>query len=479
MIIKSNFYGPIIKLTTLLLVIIVTSCSTRQEKAKERNRPNIILIMSDDQGWGDVGYNGHPHLKTPALDEMAKNGAVFTRFYSASAVCSPTRGSVLTGRQPDRYGICHANCGHMPQEEITLAELVKEKGYATGHFGKWHLGTLTKDTLDANRGGRPKNDAHYSPPWQNGYDECFVTESKVPTWDPMVVPPRSAGDVSGKLTPGGHFGTFYWNGAGKIVTTNLDGDDSRVIMDRVIPFIDKSINDNKPFLSVIWFHTPHLPTLTGEKYKNLYPGLSEDQQHFYGALSAMDEQIGRLRDHLKKSGVSDNTILFFTSDNGPEGKQTKGRTQGLTKGLQGRKRSLLEGGIRVPGIVEWPDRIKKGTIEGFPAFTTDYFPTVASIIGTDISQFNRTYDGVDLMPVLQGKVKSRNKEMIFQLRKQVALMNGNYKIYSDDKGESFNLFNLEEDPSEETNLASEQPDKLESLINMYRLWKQAMEEEIL
>jgi len=246
------------------------SCEKPKPSNQPEQLPNIILIMSDDQGWGDTGYNGHPHLKTPVLDEMAAKGVVFNRFYAGSAVCSPTRGSVMTGRHPDRYGICYANCGHLPADEITLAEMVKGKGYATGHFGKWHLGTLTKDTIDANRGGRPENQQHYSPPWENGFDVCFVTESKVPTWDPMIVPPKSAGDVSGKLAEGEPFGTYYWDGPGQIVESNLQGDDSRVIMDRVLPFIDQAANKQQPFLSIIWFHTPHLPVLTGDVYKSRY-----------------------------------------------------------------------------------------------------------------------------------------------------------------------------------------------------------------
>src|SRR5690606_24875186 len=133
---------------------IIASCLLFISELNAQNQsPNIILIMTDDQGWGDTGYNGHPLLKTPNLDAMVSNGVEFTRFYAASAVCSPTRGSVITGRHPLRYGICYANCGHILPEEITLAEMVKEVGYTTGHFGKWHLGTLTETELDANRGG--------------------------------------------------------------------------------------------------------------------------------------------------------------------------------------------------------------------------------------------------------------------------------------------------------------------------------------
>ena len=132
--------NPILKiLIVFLLPLLIASC---QKKSTEATRPNIILIMTDDQGWGDTGYNGHPYLKTPSIDEMASNGVVFNRFYAASAVCSPTRGSVMTGRHPLRYGICHANCGHLRTEEVTLGELGKEAGYVTGIFGKWHLARI-------------------------------------------------------------------------------------------------------------------------------------------------------------------------------------------------------------------------------------------------------------------------------------------------------------------------------------------------
>ncbi|MHC4499432.1 MAG: sulfatase-like hydrolase/transferase, partial [Planctomycetota bacterium] len=163
-------------------------CAVARPNAGARlKRPNVVLVMTDDQGWGDVGYNGHPVLKTPNLDQMAEEGIRFERFYSGAPVCSPTRGSCLTGRHPFRYGIYHANVGHMKKDEITLAEVLKMQGCATGHFGKWHLGTLTKTVKESNRGGK-RGAAHYSPPWENGFDECFSTEAKVPTWDPMVRP---------------------------------------------------------------------------------------------------------------------------------------------------------------------------------------------------------------------------------------------------------------------------------------------------
>lgn len=459
-------------LLVFLLPLLIASC---QKKSTEATRPNIILIMTDDQGWGDTGYNGHPYLKTPNIDEMASSGVVFNRFYAASAVCSPTRGSVMTGRHPLRYGICHANCGHLRTEEVTLAELGKEAGYVTAVFGKWHLGTLTRDTIDANRGGRPQHDAHYSPPSEHGFDTYFVTESKVPTWDPMITPPRSAGDVRSSLHESEPFNTFYWSAPGKIITENLAGDDSRVIMDRVIPFVDDAVKNDQPFLGVVWFHTPHLPVIAGENYKEQYKDLSEDQQHFYGALTAMDEQVGRLRKTLRELGVADHTVLFFTSDNGPEGTTVTGRTQGITKGLRGRKRSLYEGGIRVPGIMEWPGKVPSGSILESPCFTSDYFPTIASILNINLEKYERPYDGVNLLPLVNGTVERREKNLAFRFRQQASLINETHKIYSNDGGKTFELYDISSDPSESVNIAASYPQILNELVAEWHQWRASQE----
>jgi arylsulfatase len=171
-------------LTKLLFVggVGIFAC---KEPAK---RPNIILIMTDDQGWYDAGFNGNTEILTPWTDSLASSGVVFNRFYSASAVSSPTRASLITGRNPLRMNIPYANKGQMKDEEITIPEILKNEGYSTGHFGKWHLGTLTKSVLDANRGGREEFLDEYSIPTEHGYDISFCTESKVPTFDPMVYP---------------------------------------------------------------------------------------------------------------------------------------------------------------------------------------------------------------------------------------------------------------------------------------------------
>lgn len=432
--------------------------------------------MTDDQGWGDVAYNGHPYLQTPHLDQMVREGVEFTRFYAASAVCSPTRASVLTGRHPVRLGVCHANCGHLKPEEISLAELVKERGYTTGHFGKWHLGTLTRTRLDANRGGQEKFANDYAPPWDHGFDECFVTESKVPTWDPMITPPASAMDI-GKRDPGTPFGTCYWTGPEQVEEKNLEEDDSRVIMDRVIPFIDRVVAAERPFLSVIWFHTPHLPVITGTAYQHIYQGLTEDQQHFYGSLTAMDEQIGRLRQHLAELGVAENTLIFFTSDNGPEGNTPDQRHAGQTYGLKGRKRSLHEGGIRVPGIMLWPGKVPGGQVVNTPVYTSDYFPTIAHALGIDLKKYNRPFDGTDILPLIREpkKAASRDRYLPFLLGTQAAYIGTRYKIYRQNAAAEWQLFDLLDDPGESTDLADNKPALLEKLKAEWLQWETSVQ----
>lgn len=447
--------------------------------AQDINRPNIILIMTDDQGWGDAGYQGHPELKTPNLDKMAAKGLVFNRFYAAAPVCSPTRGSVLTGRHPYRYGIPYANTGHIKKEEILLPEVLKEQGYTTGHFGKWHLGTMDKHVKESNRGGYARHVQHYAPPWENGYDVCFATESKMPTWDPMINPDHQVNGANKGQKAGDSFGSYYWTGPGMLATENLEGDNSRVIMDRVIPFINRAVGNKQPFFTTIWFHTPHSPVITGEKYRRMYPEVSEEKQHYFGSITAMDEQIGRLRQALKAAGIAENTMIWFCSDNGPAaegggpGRHPGARQQGVTGGFKGRKGSLYEGGVRVPGILEWPAKIKEHRETDFPAVTSDYLPTVIDLlnIGTD----PRRLDGISLMPVIEGNHHHmRNKPIGFQSRfegQEWQVWNENqYKLVHKVDDQEFLLFDLYSDPYETTDIADEHPRIINSMKNELASW---------
>lgn len=434
-------------------------------QAKAKAEPNIILCMADDLGYGDVGYYGHEQLKTPHLDKMASEGIRFDRFYSADPVCSPTRASVLTGRHPNRQGVFSANVGHMREREITLAEAVHTKGYTTGHFGKWHLGTLTTQVHDSNRGG-PGKTAHYSPPWSNGFDVAFSAEAKLPTWNPMLVPEDEgygANAGAGGKKPGEPYGSYYWTGPEQRATKNLKGANARVIMDRAVDFIENASKREQPFLAVIWFHTPHKPTIGGGKYLKMYSGLPEDKRHYYAAVTAMDDQIGRLRQKLSDLGESDHTMLWFCSDNGPEGPSgDPGRTDGPSgESLRGRKRSLYEGGVRVPGLLVWPNQIDKPRVIDMPAVTSDYYPTILDYLNIDMVD-QPELDGISLKPAIEGNMSQRPKPIAFQRGNREALTGNRYKLYHK-KGQGYELYDLKKDPTEQNNIAEAHPEIVERM----------------
>ncbi|MGK7395339.1 MAG: sulfatase family protein [Candidatus Cyclobacteriaceae bacterium M3_2C_046] len=448
-------------------------------------QPNIILIMSDDQGWGDAGYQGHNALKTPSLDDMAANGLVFNRFYAAAPVCSPTRGSVLSGRHPYRYEIYYANSGHIKAEEKLLPEILKQHGYTTGHFGKWHLGTMNKFLMESNRGGL-HNAVHYAPPWANGYDVCFATESKIPTWDPMVNPSISVNGANKSQEAGNSFGTYYWTSDGCMATKNLQGDDSRVIMDRVLPFIEQARQSETPFFATIWFHTPHSPVVAGAKYLEMYKEYSEEKQHYYGTLTAMDQQIGRLRQELRRLGIAENTMIWFCSDNGPAAKgggpgwDPGDRQQGITGGFRGRKGTLFEGGLRVPGILEWPAVIKSGRQTDFPAVTSDYYPTILDILKIKV-RHQPVLDGVSLKNLIEQKDEAeRSKPIGFKSRferQEWQVWNDNqYKLIYKTIDQEYLLFDLINDPYEENDILSENPEIVAKMKIALEAWNISIEQ---
>lgn len=441
----------------LSIAALVNSCALADEV--ERRSPNIILLMSDDQGWGDVGFNGNKVVQTPHLDEMAKNGVRFDRFYAAAPLCSPTRGSCLTGRFPFRYGILAAHTAGMRVGEITIAEMLKKQGYATGFFGKWHIGWVKPDEVST-RG-------HYSPPSHHGFSEVFATTSAVPTWDPTVTPAgwkKSKSNKPGEPWKGG----FPYMHNGKEATDNLDGDDSRVIMDRVIPFVDK--NKAKPFLATVWFHTPHEPVVAGEDYKKLYAKSGKLRQNYYGCITAMDEQIGRLRTHLRKLKLENDTVVFFCSDNGPGDSLAK---KGVASAgpFKGHKHHMYEGGVLVPACAEWPGVIPSAATTSVRCSTVDYFPTIANIVGYSLSsKHKRPIDGIDLMPVINGQVTQRGQDLFFGFRRLhdgtdgKSIISGHYKLLKEAKQDGqTRLYDLRTDPGEQKDLSAQMPELFETL----------------
>jgi len=461
------------KLARLLLIAVIgiSSCKGSVQK------PNIILIMSDDQGWFDVGFNGNTEVKTPYLDSLAKNGIVFDRFYSASAVCSPTRASLITGRNPLRMNIPYANSGHMIDEEITLPEILKGQGYATGHFGKWHLGTFSKTVRDANRGGRKEFIDDYSIPTEHGYDTFFCTESKVPTFDPMVFPGsftegesiRYGWRAVDKHDSTNLYGTAYWTGEKQEEIDNLNGDDSRVIMDRVIPFIENSFKRNQPFFTTIWFHTPHLPVVSDSIHRSYYSEMELAKQLYYGTITAMDVQIGRLWHKLEEAGIDEETIIFFCSDNGPEV-----RTPGSAGTFRDRKRSLYEGGVRVPAFVIWKNNFEGGRRIDFPSVTSDYMPTILDVLDIEYPH-NRPIDGISILEALKGNENERHLAIGFICTPKISWVSNRYKLIGDEKGNQFELYDLLNDKSELENIIEECPEIAEKLKLDLNEWLSSVE----
>lgn len=326
-------------------------------------RPNIILCMADDQGWGDMGYNGHPVLKTPNFDAMAASALRFDRFYAAAPVCSPTRGSVMTGRHPNRFG-CF-KWGHtLRPQEMTIAEALKMAGYITGHFGKWHLGPVYK--------GSPVN------PGASGFDEWLSAPNFFDN-DPIL--------------------------SREGVAVQTHGESSMVTVDAAMEFIRKHAGSSRPFLAVVWFGSPHAPHQAAEEYRAMYEAQRKDLQDFYGEITGMDRAFGRLREELRELGIHENTLLWYCSDNG--GLPGKGTTGG-----RGNKATVYEGGLRVPAILEWPARIPSHRITAVPCNTSDIYPTLLEIVGLKLDN-QPPLDGISLASLLDGKMELRSRPMGF------------------------------------------------------------------
>ncbi len=465
---------------TLPITIALLSLTTTSILAQNPpvQYPNIIFCMADDLGWGDVGYNGNTDIKTPNLDEMAREGVRFNRFYAGSSVCSPTRGSCLTGRHPYRYGIFSANDGHLKDKEICLAEVLKEKGYATAHFGKWHLGTLTADF--SGKGEKREPEKNFMTPGMQGFDEWFSTEYAIPTYNPYSIVDNGRGDVR----------ALYWEN-GVNITGGLSGDDSKIIMDKAIPFIQKNANAQTPFFAVIWFHAAHEPVVGDpEVMKKYYSGFSEDQQHYYSVVTSLDAQMGRLRKELKELGIAENTMLCFTSDNGPEGNpDKKGHSQGSAGPFRGRKRSLYEGGVREPGIIEYPKVFGTGKVIETSASTSDYFPTVCDLLGYKVKA-DRPYDGISLLPIINGSQQLRDHPIGFQWGEQKSLTDDRYKLvqnlapdrHRSDNGTvplaEYELYDLISNPYETQNIADQHPEIVEKMKKQLDKWVTSCESSL-
>jgi arylsulfatase A-like enzyme len=471
--------------------------------AAAAGRPNIVLLMGDDHGWEETGYNGHPFLKTPVLDEIAATGLRLERFYSGHPSCSPTRGSFLTGRHPNRYGTFAPGFSLRP-EEITMAHLLGQAGYRCGHFGKWHVGTV--------KAGSPTN------PGAMGFHEWVSHDNFF------------------ELNP-----SLSRNGAAPEV---IRGEGSEVVVREAMRFIDAAQAQGAPFLAVVWFGSPHEPYSGLPEDLALYDALpakfsqkkvkltsnetggqvtrpqGEVLRERYAEITAMDRAIGLLRKHLAAQGLRENTLLFYCGDNGTS---ADGLLQSPHRGCKG---DVYDGGILVPGLIEWPARIPQPRSTRVRASTSDLLPTLCALAGAPLS--GRPLDGIDLTPVLEGKMTERPAPMEFweydfsrfkhgtpepyidpeqqkgttplaklmggnatrdflnykqppiteaDYRGPRAIIDGRYKlVVQESKAGAVRqeLFDLEADPAEATDLLGREPAVAERLQGELRKWQDAV-----
>lgn len=351
------------------------------------SRPGIVLMMGDDHGWEETGYNRHPHVRTPVLDEMAASGLRFNRFHAGHSNCSPTRASFLTGRNPNRMGTYAPGWSFRP-EEITMAHALSEAGYRCGHFGKWHVGPVRADSPVS--------------PGAMGFQEWLSHDNFFET-NPVLS--RNGGPPQ-----------------------QIAGESSEILVDEAIRFIDAATTAKQPFLAVIWFGSPHEPYIGLPEDLALYDDLpaaytksvsltsvetgdqvrrsqGEVLRERYAEITAMDRAIGRLRQHLQDAGLRDNTLVFYCGDNGTPPEASLGRPH------RGMKSTLYQGGLLVPGVLEWPARIPQPLSSELPACTSDLLPTVCAAAGAKLPR--RVLDGIDLGPLLAGELERRPRPLCF------------------------------------------------------------------
>lgn len=424
---------------------------------KDLSRPNVILILSDDQGYGDVGFHGNTNIKTPHLDQMAKAGVELSRFY-CSPVCAPTRASLMTGRYFYRTGVIHTSRGgaKMQGAETTIAELLKEAGYKTGIFGKWHLG-----------------DNYPMRPEDQGFEETLIH--------------KSGGIGQSPDQPNSYFDPLLWKNGKK---QNTAGYCTDVFFQAALDFIDQQKSDKKPFFVYLPTNAPHTPLEVDRSYWEPYQqaGLDETTARVYGMVTNLDENVGKLMAYLERSGLLDTTIVMFIGDNGPQQKR-------FTAGLRGRKSWTYEGGIRVPFLAQWRGQFKAGLKRDQIAAHIDLLPTLLSLTKTPRPE-SLVLDGVDLSDLLLNKQsKLPNRSLFFQVHRgltpqryqNAAVVTQRFKLvsYPGTFGKEnlmktaepvLELYDLSVDSGEKHNLIQAQTETAVELQQQYDAWFSRMKQ---
>jgi arylsulfatase A len=422
------------KFLPLLLALLVAPLPS----VKAAAQPNIILFLADDLGYGDLACYGNPLIKTPNLDAFAKQGVLLTNCYAGSAVCSPSRSALLTGRTPHRNGvytwIAEGSEVHLRTSEIALPKLLKAAGYSTCHSGKWHLNGLF------NQAAQPQ-------PGDHGYDWWMATQNNAA---PSHENPAN----------------FVRNGE---ALGRMQGYSAPLVVGEAIQWLKEKRDPAKPFFLAVWTHEPHYPIKSDPAFKALYPDLTDDvQREHHANVSQMDHAFGMLMKAMEEQKLVDSTFVFFTSDNGPEGDGVRSPGRGSSGGLRGRKRDLHEGGIREPGLARWPGHIQPGSTSAVPVIGSDLFPTLLSLAGAEPPK-DRVLDGVNVLPVLTGAAEKVDRpqplfwKLLMAPNAKIAMRIGDWKILGNAELTDFELYNLADDGRETTDLKEREPGRFAAM----------------
>ena len=451
-----------------LLLILLTSACQNEQPTQERSsdKPNVLIIFTDDQGSLDMNCYGSEDLFTPNMDALAAGGIRFTQFYSAAPVCSPSRAGLLTGKDPVRAGLpgnvpvpAKRIGAGLPTEQFTIAELLQQQGYKTGHVGKWHLGHIPEKQPNA-----------------QGFDYTF-------------------GHHVGCIDNYSHF--FYWSGP-NIHDLWRNGEEvyypgeffPDLMVKEVNQFMEENRND--PWLLYWAINVPHYPYQGDEKWLDHYKDMETPRKEYSAFLSTMDEKIGEVLSKLDELGLEEQTLVIFQSDNGHSVEERAFFGGGSAGTFRGAKFSLFEGGIRVPAIIRLPGVVPEGEVRDQMAIAMDWFPTIAEICGVDLP--DGTLDGKSLMPVIQNKSTISQHDVLHwhrgqagNLNAQWAIRQSNWKLIGNpedptqktsfEEADSLFLIDLSKDLSEKENLASQYPEKVQELKQIHLNHLQQMKDK--
>jgi arylsulfatase A-like enzyme len=436
-------------LLTLIITCFKGEILFGQNKDSNTKRPNIIILFADDMGYGDLGSYGHPTIKTPNIDGLARDGIRFASFMT-SPVCVPSRVQLMTGRYPPRVNLSGGTrsdgTGGLQDNEVTLAEGLQKVGYSTGMAGKWHLGYKEKKYLPTNKGF----DTWLGLPYSNDYKKPWV-QTEVPLGlyrnTEMIEHPVNQDSLTVRYT------------------------------EEAVKFIKKYGKSDFPFFFYLAYNMPHTPIHTTEYFRgNSTAGLYGD------VIQTIDWSVGQVLKALEEQGLTENTIVFFASDNGPSNDPPPRHLQGGTKHwhtgspglLRGWKRTNFEGGVRVPAIIRWPDHISPGQMTGELAALPDIYVTFLNVAGADLP--DHKIDGFDLMPYLSGRDEEsprkeyayfrRNELQAYRFGKWKLMLADNEPKYREELIKSIDwpqLYDLQNDPGERWNRADDHPEIVEQI----------------